>query len=114
MSDDDEPVDVVAALSVVRSQAMVGNVRLTRHALGEMTLRKIVLEELVEAIASGEILENYSKHQRGPCCLVSGATGAGRPLHVVCTTAQPVLIIITAYEPQMPKWKSPRERNVDR
>jgi hypothetical protein len=27
----------------------------------------------------------------------------GRPLHIVCTTGQPLLILITAYQPRLPK-----------
>ncbi len=103
--------DATAVMALIRQQATAGNIRITRHALGEMTARGISLEELVEAIMWGEVLENYPSHQRGSCCLVSGMTYLGRPLHIVCTTAQPTLIMITAYEPQMPKWKSPTERN---
>lgn len=109
---DDSESDIGSdALAGIRTLAAGGNIHVTRHALGEMTNRRILLEELTAAIANGEILENYPEHQRGPCCLVNGTTAAGSPLHVVCTTAQPTLIIITVYEPRMPKWKSPRERN---
>jgi hypothetical protein len=31
-------------------------------------------------------------------------------VHVVCTTARPVLIIITVYEPRLPKWLTPTNR----
>jgi hypothetical protein len=106
-----DPFDDATALAGIRDQAAAGNVHVTRHALGEMTSRGISLEELREILTTGEILENYPGHQRGPCCLVKGTSGAGRHLHVVCTTSLPTLIIITAYEPQMPKWKTPRERN---
>lgn len=32
-------------------------------------------------------------------------------LHVVSTTAQPVLVIITVYEPKPPKWVTPTQRS---
>ena len=57
--------------------------------------------------------ENYATHRRGACCLVGGTTRAGRPLHIVCTTAQPVLVIITVYEPKPPKWITPIQRSVE-
>ncbi|MBI3972422.1 MAG: DUF4258 domain-containing protein [Chloroflexi bacterium] len=56
------------------------------------------------------MLENYPEHRRGACCLIGGTTSTGRPIHVVCTTARPMLIIITAYEPQPPKWITPTQR----
>jgi hypothetical protein len=55
-------------------------------------------------------LENYAEHKSGPCCLIYGRTLQGRPLHVVCTTAQPLLIFITVYEHLPPKWVSPTQR----
>ncbi|MBM4122800.1 MAG: DUF4258 domain-containing protein [Nitrospira sp.] len=57
-----------------------------------------------------QVIENYPEHRRGPCCLLNGQTERGRPLHIVCTTAQPSLIIITAYEPRPPKWVTPTQR----
>ncbi|MDH3600081.1 MAG: DUF4258 domain-containing protein, partial [Candidatus Tectomicrobia bacterium] len=52
-------------------------------------------DEVLEAVAVGQVLENYPSHQRGACCLFYGQTQQMRPLHVVCTTSQPRLIIIT-------------------
>ena len=95
-------------LKQVRDQ----NVRLTQHALQEMAEEDFTLDEIVEAIASGQILEDYPRHRRGACCLVNGLTATGRPVHVVCTTARPTLIIITVYEPTLPKWVTPRRRSV--
>jgi hypothetical protein len=71
----------------------------------------VTLDEVLEACADAEVLENYPIHRRGPCCLAYGTTKAGRPLHVVCTTARPTLIIITVYEPVPPKWPTPTERS---
>ena len=99
------------ALEQLRSLAATGNARLTQHAHQEMVEEEITLNELLEAIVSGQVLENYPEHHRGACCLVNGTTDEGRPLHIVCTTALPVLIIITAYEPKMPRWVTPKERN---
>ena len=75
-----------------------------------MVEEDITFDEVLEAIAAGQILENYPEHRRGACCLLSGLTQNGRYLHVVCTTAQLVLIIITVYEPKPPKWITPTQR----
>lgn len=94
----------------IRDQAVADNIRVTQHAQQEMVEEDIALAEVSEAIIAGQILENYPEHRRGSCCLLYGITRGGRPLHVVCTTARPVLIIITVYEPKPPKWITPTRR----
>ncbi|MFQ6035063.1 MAG: DUF4258 domain-containing protein [Sedimentisphaerales bacterium] len=99
-----------AALEQIRAQADVENIRITQHAQQEMAEEDITVDEVFEAIATGQILENYPEHRRGACCLLNGFTKKGRSLHIVCTTVQPVLIIITVYEPKPPKWITPAQR----
>ena len=98
-------------LEQIRRQAAIENALVTQHAHQEMAEEEIAFDDLLEAVATGQILENYPDHRKGACCLVNGITNAGRPLHVVCTTALPVLIIITVYEPKAPRWVSPTVRN---
>lgn len=93
-----------------REQVEREDFRVTQHAQQEMAEEDVSLEDTLQAILSGQILENYPEHRRGPCCLVCGYTDQGRPLHVVCTTAQPLLILITVYEPKPPKWVTPAQR----
>ena len=97
-------------LEMVRDQARANNVRVTQHAQQEMTEENISLDEVLEAISDGQVVENYAQHRRGPCCLLCGRTAAGRAAHVVCTTGRPTLIIITVYEPKLPKWITPTQR----
>jgi hypothetical protein len=104
------PSDLIAIRERIREQSRTENVRLTRHAHQEIAEEGIAIDEVLQALCSCEVLENYPTHPRGPCCLVGGMTGAGRQLHVVCTTAQPSLIIITVYEPKPPKWATPTQR----
>ncbi|RLG59392.1 MAG: DUF4258 domain-containing protein [Candidatus Hydrothermarchaeota archaeon] len=102
--------NVEAVLKQIRAQAAKEHIRITYHAHQEMVEEEITLDEVLEAIATGQILENYPEHRRGACCLLNGHTRDGRPLHIVCTTARPVLIIITVYEPKPPKWITPTQR----
>jgi hypothetical protein len=102
--------DLETVLEQIRAQADVENIRVTQHAQQEMVEEDIILDEVLEVIATGQILENYPEHRRGACCLLSGLTRNGRPLHIVCTTARPALIIITAYEPKPPRWITPTQR----
>ncbi len=94
----------------IRAQAAAENIRITQHAQQEMVEEDITLDEILQAIATAQVLENYPEHKRGSCCLLYGVADDGRPVHIVCTTAQPVLIVITVYEPGLPKWVTPTQR----
>ena len=97
-------------LDRIQAQARIGDLRVTQHAQREMTEEQISLDDVLEAISQGMVLEDYPQHRRGACCLVYGRTRAERAVHVVCTSAQPTLIIITVYEPKPPKWITPTQR----
>jgi uncharacterized protein DUF4258 len=99
-----------ALLDSIRDQVERDALRVTQHAQQEMAEEDIDLEEALQAIRSGKVIENYPEHRRGPCCLISGYTRQQRPLHIVCTTARPLLILITIYEPKPPKWTTPTQR----
>ncbi|MCX7048000.1 MAG: DUF4258 domain-containing protein [Candidatus Sumerlaeota bacterium] len=87
-----------------------GRVRFTVHAHQEMADENIGPDEILEALTNGDVLENYSEHKRGPCCLIYGITKENRPLHIVCTTSLEYIVIITVYEPLPPKWVTPTQR----
>lgn len=98
-------------LARIRVQAAARAVRVTDHAREEMEEEAITLAEVLQAIAVGQIIEDYPDHRRGSCCLLYGLTARKRRLHVVCSTSLPLLVIITVYVPTPPKWISPTERS---
>jgi hypothetical protein len=104
--------DLGMVLERIRAQAAVENIRVTQHAQQEMVEEDVVLDQVLEVISTGRILESYPEHRRGACCLLCGFTRSERPLHIVCTTARPELIIITVYEPRPPKWITPTQRRL--
>ncbi len=105
-----ESIDPETDLEHIKEQASAENVRVTLHAHQEMVQEGITLDDVLEAIDSSCVVEDYPEHRRGACCLLSGYTPNGRPIHVVCTTGGEELIIITVYEPQLPKWVTPTQR----
>ena len=107
-----DPHSLEAILDLIRDQARLEAVRITQHAQEEMTDEGVVLDDALDALRSGQILENYPEHRRGACCLICGYTRYWRPLHLVCTTARPLLILITVYEPKPPKWTTPTQRGL--
>jgi len=99
-----------ADVNRIRDLARRGAVRFTLHAHQEMVEEDISVDEVLEALSLCDIVEDYPEHRRGACCLVTGQTAAGRPLHIVCTSGHPVLVVITVYEPKPPKWVTPYQR----
>ena len=81
------------------------------HAVDQSILKRISRRAVEEAVASGEIIEDYPTDKYGPSCLIFGATGANRPLHVQCTYPSSVKVkIITVYEPDPDRWIDFRTR----
>ena len=95
----------------IRAKVQAGQFEFSKHAVDQSILRRISLRELVQAIADGEIIENYPDDKYGPSCLVLGFTIAGRPLHVQCShPSRPLVKIVTLYEPDPDQWIDLRVR----
>lgn len=61
---------------------MEGQFEFTRHAVDQSLICHISVQELREAIANGEIVEDYPEDKYGPSCLIFGFTAANRPVHI--------------------------------
>ena len=96
-------------LEAIQEAVTKGQVFFTDHAVRQMAARDIMDDEAVEALLSGETIEEYPEDKYGPSCLVYGHTGADRPLHVLCS-APPRVRIITVYEPDPEEWHDNRIR----
>lgn len=86
--------------------------RVRIHAVRHMIEEGFDEDNLIEAMGSGEILEDYSNEKR---CLVLGyfyLTQKNKlPLHVVCDYSENGLIdFVTAYIPQKPWWETATKR----
>jgi len=77
----------------------------SQHAVDQSIIRHIGVSELSEAIAHGEIIEDYPDDKYGPSCLILGFTLEQRPLHIQCSyPSRPLVKIITLYEPDVKLW----------
>lgn len=90
----------------LRSICKRGAIRWTAHVLKRLMLRNITQDEVLQAIETGEIIEQYPEDYPFPSCLLLGMTIAGRYLHVVCGRGEQELWMITAYEPDPDEWES--------
>ena len=83
----------------------------SKHAVDQSLLREISVQELREAVRTGEIIEDYPEDKYGPSCLILGFTQAKRPIHVQCSYPQrPIVKVITVYEPTPTEWVDYRVR----
>lgn len=95
----------------IRAKFEAGAFEFSRHATDQSILRVIAVDEIRQAIAVGEIIEDYPDDKYGPSCLILGFTKANRPLHIQCSYPSRSLIkIITVYEPNPVEWKDFRVR----
>lgn len=76
---------------------------LTAHASSRAVEREIDVNEIVAAILSGEMIEDYPGDKYGPSCLVRGTTNKQRILHVHISYP-PQVKVITVYEPDPAEW----------
>src|SRR3982751_2874534 len=89
----------------IREKISAGQFEFSKHAVDQSILRAVAVREIREAIAAGEIIEDYPDDKYGPSCLVFGRTQAGRPLHIQCSyPSRPLVKIITLYEPDPGRW----------
>ncbi|WP_414676549.1 DUF4258 domain-containing protein [Longimicrobium sp.] len=95
----------------LRAKIAAGAFEFSQHATDQAISRHIRVEEIREAFAGGEVIEDYPDDKYGPSCLVFGLTGAGRPLHVQCSHPSRLLVkLITVYEPDPELWIGFRTR----
>jgi len=97
-------------LSEIQREVARGNYRFSAHARKQMADRRISVEEVQDAVAGGEVIEDYPEDKYRPSCLVFGLTKAGRALHVQCCEPMPEVIVITCYQPTREEWLDLRRR----
>ena len=80
------------------------SLRWTSHILERIFRRGISTEDVICALTSGEIIEQYPSDYPFPSCLVLGFTKAGKALHIVCGSNGEELWLVTAYIPNPVEW----------
>ena len=63
-------------IEAIRQKIIDEQFEFSRHAVDQSILRQIQVQEVREAIANGQVIENYPNDKYGPSCLVSGFTQA--------------------------------------
>ncbi len=98
-------------LGLIQEQVTIDNYEFSLHAEQEREDEHILVEELEQSVASGELLEDYPDDPRGHSCLIFGSSQSGRPIHSVWGLLPDGRVrVITVYIPLPPKWIDPRTR----
>jgi len=97
----------------IRKDLASGHFEFSRHAFHRAVERNISAEEIIQAGAMAEVIEEYPDDKYLPSCLLLGFTRKQRPLHMqLCYTDANMLKIITLYEPNPRQWKEYRKRRL--
>jgi hypothetical protein len=98
-------------IEAIRQKVSEGRVEFTEHAVGQSIVRRISMAEFRQAIATGEVIENYPDDKYGPSCLILGHTENQRPVHIQCAhPIREILKVITVYQPDPSQWIDFRTR----
>ena len=81
------------------------NIAMTKHANNRLRERSIDIDDVKHAILCGEIIRQYEDDKPFPSCLILGAAGNDKSIHVVASIDFEMLYIITAYHPDENEWE---------
>jgi hypothetical protein len=101
----------VVDLDAIKAKFRRNEFEFSQHAVDQTLLRHIAVQELREAVAVSEVIEDYPTDKYGPSCLLLGFTVASRPLHAqVSYPSRPLVKIVTVYQPDPERWVDHRYR----
>jgi hypothetical protein len=98
---------MTASIEEIQQKIADEQFEFSKHAVDQSILRKILVREVRESIANGQIIEDYPDDKYGASCLISGLTQDKRPIHIHCSYPSRSLIkIVTLYEPSLQRWNN--------
>ncbi len=98
---------MMSLIEEIRQKVTDEQFEFSKHAADQSILRKIQVQEVREAIANGQVIEDYPNDKYGPSCLINGLTQDQRTIHVQCSyPSRPLVKIITLYEPNPQRWNN--------
>lgn len=92
-------------IEILRSLCRAGAVNWSVHASERIQQRGIFREDVINAIQTGRIIEQYPDAFPFPACLVLGLNVRDTYIHVVCGYDGSEIHIVTAYYPTPDKFE---------
>ena len=93
-------------IEYLRSICTDEKIMISAHARRRCVERGITINDIKAAVASGEIIEVYPDDKPFPSCLICGKSAKRIYVHVVLSTNERLINIITAYYPDTDKWEN--------
>ncbi len=83
------------------------DVRISEHGYDELAEDGLNITEILEGIATGQVVEDYPEYPKGPSVLVLQFDRRGNPIHTVWGIPKGFerpAVLITAYRPHPTRW----------
>ena len=100
---------MTAFLLRIRQLVEGGRSRVSEHGFREMKEDGIRVADLLQGLATAEIVEAYPDYHKGPCVLILQRDADGEPVHVLWGTSKShpdEATLITAYRPHPSRWSA--------
>ncbi len=96
----------MSEIEKIKELCCLQKVQFTDHALKRILQRNIdVTKDVLPAILSAEIIEEYADDYPYKSYLLLGRTEEGKAMHIVCAIGDDILWIITEYVPNNIEWE---------
>ena len=82
------------------------NIVITLHGQLRLNERNISVDDVMNAIENGEIIEQYPEDFPFPSCLILGISVKDTYIHIVVSIKEDKIYLITAYVPTTDKWEA--------
>ena len=88
----------------IKVLSTTSRIRWSAHVAQRMMERSISRSDVISAILTGEIIEDYPEDFPLPSCLISGIVNR-KPIHVVVAQDEEEIVIISVYRPDLNKFE---------
>ena len=96
---------MMTLIEAIREKVLADAFEFSQHAVDQIILRRISVQEIREAVGTGKVIEDYPDDKYGPSCLVLGFAANAKAIHVQCSYPyRPLVKIVTVYEPDPNEW----------
>jgi len=96
-------------LEQIQVLAQNGKILVSAHGYDELAADGIFFSEVLDGLATAEVVEDYPDAAKGPSVLVLQTDDSGRPIHVVWGVPKGKRepgVLITAYRPDPARWSA--------
>lgn len=91
-------------INIIKELITSSQIIWSQHILIRMSQRGMKIEDVENAISTGEIIEEYYNDYPHPSFLIMGMTVNNDKIHIVCGVNEYKIWMITAYYPSLEEW----------